>query len=186
MAKLQRTLMDSLKFDPRFSPQNSQRWFAAKIKELSGKPKITSLQMLAMHQQKLVTSVMPGNMYFFVYDPKNKEKMTTWDKFPLVLPFNKDHNSFIGLNLHYLPPAKRIKLLSDLMEVAQNNRYGQPDKLRLSWAYLNNVSKFPQVSMCVKRYLAGHVKSRFLKVDAEDWMMSAMLPTENFAKGKPY
>ena len=180
------TLIDSLRNDPKFSPQNSQKWFISRVKEMTGGTKISSMQMLGMHQNQLVSRVMPGEMFMFVYDPKTKEKLPTWDKFPLVLPFNKDANSFIGLNLHYLKPAQRLVLLNNLMEVAKNDRYGQAQKLRLSWAYLSNVSKFPEVSVCVKRYLNGYVKSRFMKIKPEDWALSCMLPTENFAKGKPY
>ena len=180
------TLIDSIRNDPKFTPQRSQKWFAGKLKELSGRSSISSADMLQMHQAQLVTQVMPGSMYSFVYDPKTKNKLPYYDKFPLVLPFNKDPTSFIGLNLHYLKPSQRIVLLNDLMELAQNNRYGQPDKLRMSWAYLNNASKFPQVATCVKRYLNGHVKSRFIKINPNDWAMSCMLPTENWAKGKPY
>lgn len=180
------TLIDSLRNDPRYTPQNSQKWFMGKIKELTGQPKITSLQMLGMHQNQLVTKIVPGELYAFVYDPKFKEKLPLYDKFPLVLPFNKDHTSFIGLNLHYLKPAYRIKLLNDLMQFAKFDKYGNPKKLQLSWDYLNNASKFPQVAPCVKRYLNGHVKSRFMRVEPGDWAMTAMLPIENFAKKKPY
>lgn len=180
------TLIDSLRADPRFSQQNSQKWFMGKIKEMTGQPRISSMQMLGMHQSQLSSKMMPGNMIHFVYDPKTKEKLPTWDKFPLVLPFNKDRDSFIGLNLHYLKPVYRLKLLNDLMQFSKNDRYGNPQRFKLSWAYLNNASKFPDVQVCVKRYLNGHVKSRFLTIDPNDWMMTVMLPTENWAKGKPY
>lgn len=182
------TLIDSLRSDPKFSPQNSQKWFMDRIKDLTGGPRISSMQMLGMHQSQLVqiNKVMPGKMYAFVYDPKTKNKLPYYDKFPLIFPFNKDADSFIGINLHYLKPAYRIKLLGDLMEVAKNDRYGQPQKLRLTWDYLNNASKFPQVSTCIKRYLNGYVKSRFIEIKPEDWAMTAMLPTENWAKGRPY
>jgi len=179
-------LIDSLRNDPKFTPQRSQKWFAEKLRELTGRPRISSMDMLAMHQSQLVTSVLPGSMYSFVYDPKTKNKLPYYDKFPLVLPFNKDPTSFIGLNMHYLKPMDRIRLLNDLMSLVKNDRYGNPEKLRMSWAYLNNASKSPHIATCVKRYLNGHVKSRFIKINPEDWALSCMLPTENWAKGKPY
>jgi len=180
------TLIDSLRSDPKFSPQKSQQWFAEKIKEMTGQTRIGSLDMLAMHKAQLTQKIMPGDMYMFTYDPKTKEKLPFYDKFPLVFPFNKDVEGFIGINLHYLKPTYRIKMLSDLMEVAKNDRYGQPQKLNLTWSYLNNAAKYPQLSTCIKRYLYGHVKSSFLKVNPNDWAMTAMLPTEKWAKGRPY
>lgn len=158
-----------------------------KVKELTGgKKTITSMQMLAMHQSQLTTKIMPGSMYSFVYSPKHRDTLPLYDKFPLVLPFNKDATSFIGLNLHYLRPLRRVKLLDDLMQFAKFDKTGNPKTLELQWTYLQNVSRFPDVKMCVKRYLNGYVRSRFIKIMPEDWVMSCMLPTSNFAKGKPY
>jgi len=180
------TLIDSIRNDPKFSPHNSQKWFIGKIKDLTGKSSISSLDMLGMHQSRLTTKIMPGNMYNFVYDPKHKKKLPLYDKFPLVIPFGKDIDSFIGLNLHYLKPSRRMVLLNDLMQFAKNNRYGEVQKLKMQWDYISNASKFPDVAVCVKRYLNGYVKSRFMQVDPKEWPLAVMLPTENWAKGKPY
>lgn len=180
------TLIDSIRNDPKFNPQNSQKWFMSKVKEMTGGPRITSMQMLSMHQSQLVQKITPGEMFMFTYDPKTKNNLPYYDKFPLVIPFNRDADSFIGLNIHYLRPAYRLKLLDDLMQFVKNDRFGQPEKLKFQWSYISNAAKFPQVAPCVKRYLVGHVKSRYMKVAPEDWAMTCMLPTESWAKSRPY
>lgn len=180
------TLIDSLRNDPKFSPANSQKWFINKVKEMTGGTRISSMEMLAAHQTQLVTKIMPGEMYMFSYDPKHKKTLPLYDRFPLLLPFNKDANSFIGLNLHYLRPLQRIALLDKLMEFAKNDRAGNPQRFNLSWNFLKNASKFPQVQGCVKMYLNGYVKSRFIRIKPEDWALTCVLPTESFVKGKPY
>jgi hypothetical protein len=181
-----KSLIDSLRADPKYSPQRSQKWFADRVKEMTGRRYMSGIQMLGMHQSQLTTTIIPGQMFSFVYDPKHKKTLPFYDKFPLLLPFNKDREGFIGLNLHYLKPSQRIGLLNNLMDVAKNDKYGNPKKLELSWNYLTRVSKMNEAAICVKRYLNGHVKSRFMRIEPEHWVEACMLPTENWAKGKPY
>ena len=35
---------------------------------------------------RTASSPYPGSMFFMYYDPKGKEKLPYWDKFPLILP----------------------------------------------------------------------------------------------------
>ena len=51
-----------------------------------------------------------GQMYMFQYDPKYKDVLPYYDRFPLVIPFEQTRrvgiaqgDGFYGLNLHYLP-----------------------------------------------------------------------------------
>lgn len=179
-------LLDQIKRDKGYSPFNSQKWFINKIKELTGKEKVGSMNMLSMNQKNLSTRVLPGMMYSFIYSPKHRDTLPLYDKFPLILPFNKYPDGFIGLNLHYLRPLHRINLLQKLMEVAEYDKFGVPKNLNLSWSYLNNMSKFPEIEGSVKRYLSGYVRSHFIQVPTSDWALAALLPTENFAKKKPW
>ena len=59
-------------------------------------------------------------MYFFNYDPKHKETLPYYDRYPLVICVKLLPDGFHGLNLHYLPPMQRAGLLTKLEEVASN------------------------------------------------------------------
>ena len=55
-----------------------------------------------------------GGMYMFVYDAKYQDTLPYWDRFPLVIVTDLTKNGFQGLNLHYLSPRDRVKLLDGL------------------------------------------------------------------------
>ena len=123
---------------------------------------------------------MIGRMYFYFYDPKTKDSLPYYDRFPLTIPMEQYQNGFLGLNLHYIHPKQRIILLDKLSEVASNDEYNETTKLRISYKYLAAASKVFEANPCIKRYLFGHVKSRFLEISADEWDIAVMLPAENF------
>lgn len=128
---------------------------------------------------ELTSELRPGNMYMYVYDPKYKDKLPYYDRFPLCLPFESSNKGFTGLNLHYLAPMMRARLLGSLMDFS-SKPLDSDSKFQLSWELLNNFSRFPGVQPTVKKYLYGHVKSRFLRVDPQHWQAAIFLPTQKF------
>lgn len=125
------------------------------------------------------STIEPGNMYMFVYDPKLKDSLPYYDNFPLVMPFNTTNNGFIGLNLHYLAPLARAALLGKLLDYT-DNEITSTSKFQISWSVLNNFSRFPEVQPSVKKYITSNVNSRLLKVAPEHWKAAIFLPTQNF------
>tara|TARA_Y100000389_G_C17442032_1_gene509205 strand:+ start:492 stop:1067 length:576 start_codon:yes stop_codon:yes gene_type:complete len=121
----------------------------------------------------------PGNMYMYVYDPKFKDTLPYYDQFPLCLPFDDMTGGFVGLNLHYLPPLLRAKLLGELLNYT-DKELSDKSKIEVSWSTLKSFSKFPGVQPTVKKYLYSQVNSRFLKIHPEHWKASIFLPTQNF------
>jgi hypothetical protein len=121
-------------------------------------------------------------MYYFYYDPKTKDKLPYYDKFPLVLPIQLYPDGFLGLNLHYIHPKQRIILLDKLSEHATDNRFDAQTKLRLNYQMLAAFSKAYEATPCIKRYLGSHVQSRFVEIPADEWDIAALLPVEQFEK----
>jgi hypothetical protein len=64
--------------------------------------------------------------------------------------------------------------------VASNKRFDSKTKLRISYEYLASASKAFEATPCIKRYLFGHIQSRFLEINADEWDIAAMLPVESF------
>lgn len=160
-------------FEPR--SRESRQWLHAKIAEL----KPTKAAIMA-DRQRLKTSSIIGKMYFYFYDPKTKDSLPYYDRFPLVIPIEKYKDGFLGLNLHYIHPKYRINLLDKLSEVASNKNYNEQTKLRISYRYLRASSKIFEATPCIKRYLYSHVESRFLEIHADEWDIAALLPMESF------
>ena len=174
------SILDTIRENPRYSPSNSVQWFMANINKMAKDTNLGPQKVLGQNQHYQTNNIMPGGLYFFMYDAKYKDTLPYWDSFPLVLPFNKTADHFWGLNLHYLPYGARLTLLDALMgfaKVKSNNR------LQVSWKMLNNASRFPEVQPSVKQYLRSHVKSMFVEVPMEAWAIAAMLPVQRFKNG---
>jgi hypothetical protein len=125
-----------------------------------------------------------GRMYMFFYDPKHKDTLPYYDRFPLIFVMEKYSDGFLGMNLHYLPPVYRARLMDNLYNIERNDSQRESKKLRLTYGLLNASARYKYFRPTVKRYLTGHVRSRFLYVPYEEWDIALMLPTERFKKGK--
>jgi hypothetical protein len=119
-------------------------------------------------------------MYFYFYDPKTKDTMPYYDRFPLVIPIESYNDGFLGLNLHYIAPKYRMALLDKLSVTASNKTYDEKTKLRLNYKYLANASRVFEATPCIKRYLFSQIQSRFLEITADEWDIAALLPMESF------
>lgn len=153
----------------------SRQWLKNKITNL--KP---TAQALLQDKTRQTNKSLIGRMYFFFYDPKGKDSLPYYDRFPLVFPIERYSDGFLGLNLHYIHPKQRIILLDKLSEFANNSKYDETTRLRLSYQLLSNAKKIYEQTPCVKRYLFKHIESRFLHIEASEWDIAALLPVENF------
>lgn len=131
-----------------------------------------------------VTQIDIGRMYMFFYDPKHKDTLPYYDRFPLIFMIEKYPDGFLGMNLHYLPPLFRARLMDALYTIQKNDNQRESKKLRASYSLLSSAAKFRYFQPTVKRYLNTHVRSRFLYVPSEEWDIALMLPTERFKKAK--
>ena len=131
-----------------------------------------------------------GFMYHFFYDPKMKDELPYYDRFPLVFPFKRgftrqraiEGGSFLGINLHYLPPQLRARLMDGLYTISTDKTFDENTRIRLSYNILNKASKFRFFKPCIKRYLVNRVRSRFVKINSDQWDTALFLPTERFVK----
>lgn len=123
-----------------------------------------------------------GRMFMFFYDPKHKDTLPYYDAFPLIFVIGLKDNGFLGMNLHYLPPYLRAKLMDELYKVSSDKKYNKNTKLKISYEILNRASRFKYYKPCVKHYLLEKVQSKFMGVDPEHWDIALMLPSERFKK----
>ena len=162
-----------------YTPRSSaaRQWLKAKVGELRPTP-----AALMKDRERLKDKSIIGKMYFFFYDPKTKDSLPYYDRFPLVIPIERYSDGFLGLNLHYIHPKQRIILLDKLSDTATNKKFDEKTKLRLSYQYLSTASTAFQAMPCIKRYLFNHLTSRFLEIPADEWDIAALLPVEQFEK----
>ena len=176
MAKLIDRIKTSLSKEGLTPRTNASRaWLRAKVKEL----KPTSDKLMT-DRQRLKNKSMIGRMYFYFYDPKTKDSMPYYDRFPLVIPIERYNDGFLGLNLHYIHPKNRMVLLDKLSDTISNDTYDENTKLKINYRYLAAASKVFEATPCIKRYLFTQIESRFLEITADEWDIAALLPVESF------
>ena len=166
--------------------QTAREWYRKQATTKDGKAitqeTITSASGPGRSKARLQGEGYIGEMYFFQYDPKGKETLPYYDRFPLIFPINKAKGGFIGLNMHYLPPQLRAQLMDALYTLASDDKYNEDTRLELSYEVLAKASQFRNFKPCVKRYLTKHVRSRFIKIEASEWDIALFLPVSQFEK----
>jgi hypothetical protein len=166
-----------------YGSETSRDWFRDKASEVGQ----VNLRREMTNRERLrnrMTVQDAGRMYMFFYDPKHKATLPYYDRFPLIFMVDKTKDGFTGLNLHYLPPLFRARLMDRLYSIEMNDAVRQSKKLKLTYGLLSSAAKFSYFKPTFKRYLNNHVRSRFLYVPAEEWDIALMLPTERFKKAK--
>jgi len=159
--------------------QESRDWFRQKARSVRS---VNVNRMMEDTPSRLFargTAEDVGSMLMFFYDPKGKDTLPYWDQFPLCFPMSYDGDSFLDINLHYLPPVLRANLMNELYTLAvhEDNRIR---RLAISYRILNGAARFAPFRPCIKRHLFSHVRSKFFYVRPEEWDMALFLPTARF------
>lgn len=183
MASLFLTLRNELQtkgYDTR--SREARNWFTERVRELNGR--INRKTLLNDTELKVRSQPIWGHMFMFVYDPKHKDTLPYYDRFPLVIALQKAPGGFLGLNLHYLRPDIRALFLDKMLDTlpGKGAQLDENSKLRLRYSLLAKARRMRYFAPCLKHYLFDHVKTRISQVHAPDWTTAIFLPTEHFAK----
>ena len=161
--------------------QEAVDWFIGKARTATG----YRSNLFNRNPARNRSSARQGRMYFFSYDPKGKQTLPIYDRFPLVFPLDPKPGGFLGLNVHYLSNDQRMSLLGEMMNYTNNKRMDESTKLKIDYDLVSNLRKLSGlIAPCVKRYLYGHVRSPFIEITANEWDKVITLPTELFITKK--
>lgn len=150
--------------------QQSIDWFRKKARDMfrgrvvRNRKDLLEDEALTLTRRPVTRTQGPiGNMYMFFYDPKFKKTLPYYDGFPLIIMMGPAEGGFYGLNLHYLPPVVRARVLDSV---------------------LGTGGKVPErfIAPALKRYLFKHVRSRFAEVDKPEWEIATFLPAADWNK----
>jgi len=159
--------------------KESRDWFRRKAQTLG---RVNRNSLMREEPVDLANRQVIGSMYMFFYDPKHKDTLPYYDRFPLVIVLDKAEGGFLGLNLHYLPPVLRAKFLDGLIDTANNKLYTDDTRFMVTYKMLKASARLKYFKPCVKHYLTTQVRSRFARVPAPEWEIATFLPTADFAK----
>jgi hypothetical protein len=156
----------------KYTKNEMQTWFMGKASSAAGYRK----KIMSNEDRKKENAAI-GRMYFFWYDPKHKDKLPIYDRFPLVFPIERYPDGFLGLNMHYLSFKERSALLGALMKHRSNSKMDDTTKLRITYDILASSKRLASASRpCIKRYLYTQVRSQFVEITADEWDKALELP----------
>lgn len=160
--------------------QEARNWYREQAKQVSKSQAQGDKLIREMGKDRYENRFRLGNMYTFLYDPKHKETLPYYDRFPLIFPINKAKGGFLGINMHYLPPVLRAKLMDALYDTVTNDTYDESTRLRVSYNILSNASKFKEFKPTIKHYLSSHVRTRLVYINPNEWDIALFLPSAQF------
>jgi hypothetical protein len=162
--------------------QDAREWYRNQAKALPKRNQTDRLirELRTDQNRRQDTRFLLGNMYLFAYDPKHKDTLPYYDRFPLIFPINKAKGGFFGINLHYLPPPFRAKLMDELYTVMNNKAFNDTTRLTANYKILNSTTKFRHFKPCIKHYLTAHVRSKPAYINPTEWDVALFLPTQKF------
>lgn len=162
--------------------EKSLLWFKNQASKIRG---LDPQKVLIGAKENARARVLTGQMYLFSYEPKFKDKLPYYDRFPLVFPFKKLNDGFLGINLHYLPMQLRAKLMDGLYDLVNNDNYDETTRLRVSYNILSRLSTLRYFKPCVKHYLNNQMNSRFIYIPPDEWQIAIFLPIHRFKNANP-
>ena len=153
----------------------SYDWYRKQVQSMTT-PGARSL----IRQGKATIAPKYGVMNLFGYDPKFKQTLPYYDRFPLIFPLEPAKGGFYGINFHYLQPGARVAFLRQLSQFASDSNYDKKTRYNigeLSGRYFKKT---------IKHYLTRQVRTSFLNITADEMAIAIFLPVARFKKGSPY
>ena len=160
------------------SGQDSLNWFRDNVTRMRTAPE----RLFRENRDNMTMQPLNGKIYLFQYDPKTKERMKYYDRFPLVLKIKRMQGGFLGLNFHYLHYKQRAMLMNALYDYVSDDKLDDDTRIRITYQILKGNSRTRFFKPALKRYLKSHLQSRFLEIKPEYWNAAIMLPIARFEK----
>ena len=73
----------------------------------------------------------------------------------------------------------RIRLLDGLVDYSNNTAFDETTRLMVNYSKLKKVKL---IRPTIHKYLSGHTKSQFRRIDADEFTIAALLPVQRFKK----
>jgi len=182
MADTPKSIFDRYKiqaFNDGIAPRTKEslEWFKTVLSRLS---RVSREGILNDPNTPTRGAPLPGRMFTYFYDPKFKETLPYYDRFPLIIMLESAGGGFYGLNLHYLAPKERMMFFANLMDFKNNKKYDDTTRFQLNYSMLKGASKLRAFKPCFKRYLTSQIKSQVAEIQPSEWELAIFLPTDQF------
>jgi len=137
---------------------------------------------LLLQNRRSTVNLIPGQIYFMRYDPKHKDTLPYYDTAPLFILLDIRDDMLFGINTHYLPYRLRIQLINALLDTITASKWDHKTKAKINYQMVKSMSKYGICKPALKSYLFNHMRSKLVRIPAENWKKVAYLPIETFVK----
>jgi len=153
------------------------QWFRKSLADIRkkklGKP--TDYEPLLLDKSRNVGRKLRGQVLLFRYRPDSKTKF--YDRYPVIIVLEVTGSQIIGLNLHYVPPMDRIKLILLMNSLLYNQKETNLQKTRLKIFSLLNKKVFAKyMGAAINRYTVKNIAGKPKLTTPEEWSYLAFLP----------
>jgi hypothetical protein len=122
-----------------------------------------------------------GSLYFYKYDPKLKEILTIYDKYPMAFPIKMYKDGFLGVNMHYLPVGERKEFIKSINEFKTTS---DSPRTSVNVELFNDLESskriYKMMPQAVKRYLFAHVRSKIIQILPEEYEKAVQLKIDEW------
>lgn len=141
-------------------------------------------------RQKIVTdpyrqsnSLFLGKLYFFFYNqPDYRNTLPFYDTFPLLLLLRRTKNHIFGINLHYIPPKRRLVKFLELLKYTSNSQLTEGTRIILPYSKMKTDNNWKIFKSCFRQYKINKISGNLINISAPDWPIAVNLPVERFKK----
>lgn len=142
---------------------------------------VTARRILVSNDQRGRSTVLMGRMFFYRYSPKDGDRMTKYDRFPMCIPIKRLGNGFLGLNLHYLDVGSRERLIELLLVYRSEALISDKTRMMVDYDLIMADRRMANLAEpCVHRYLWSQCRSRFIEIYPSEFDKAIQLPVENW------
>jgi hypothetical protein len=156
---------------------NAVQWFRKALSDIR-KLKIgksTDYQPLLTDRTRTPFKKLKGQVLIFGYKPNKKTKF--YDRYPLVLVLDVRGTQLLGLNLHYIPPADRIKLILLMNSALYNQKETNLQKTRIRLFSILTKKIFNKyLGTVLNKYEMKNIIGKPKLTSPEEWSYLAFLP----------
>ena len=125
-----------------------------------------------------------GRLWAFNYHPLGVSTLKNFDASPLILTLdipNKD--SFLGINLHLLPPVQRIYAFYSLFPLLTNRNFDSENtRFRLIYEQLSKQNRYIRILPCIREYKSVRIRSDIHQIHPKYWDSALFSPTSRFIR----
>ena len=153
------------------------QWLKDSIKGINKNKKGSSndySEILGDKERNVKTKLL-GQVLLFGYKPASKVKF--FDRYPLVIVTKITGSGFSGINLHYIPPIDRLKMILLMSYLLYDRKEEDVQKMRVKVLSLMNKKIFTKYqSTVLNNYSVQNIVGKPKITKPEEWANFAFLP----------